>query len=312
MNFFLFLKILYNVKKFNPEIIQYWMYHPCILSIPLKFFVNAKTIWSLHHSNFDYNYNKISTVFIINFLAFFSFLVPNKIICCSIDSIKNHILIGYDKNKFEYIPNGYDSNKFYPNKIFRHRLRHELKINDSEFVIGMVARYDPQKDFSSLIQALSLFSKYKFDFKVILVGNNIDYNNNELTELIDYYDLDNILLLGLRNDIEYIMNGLDFSILSSVGESFPNVISESMLCGTPCIATNVGDICQIISDYGWISPPKDPISLSLSIKFAYDLYRSDDKNELLSLKNSCRRHISNNFSIQKLYFNYNNIWLKLA
>ena len=56
-----------------------------------------------------------------------------------------------------------------------------------------------------------------------------------------------VKLLGQTDNISEVMNGLDLHILSSsYGEGFPNVIAESMACGTPCIATDVGDSSFVI------------------------------------------------------------------
>ena len=68
--------------------------------------------------------------------------------------------------------------------------------------------------------------------------------------MIKSFDLDDrILLMGSRTDIPYIMNCLDLYIQSSSNE-VPNVLIEAMACGTPCVATDVGDTKNIIGDTG--------------------------------------------------------------
>ena len=60
---------------------------------------------------------------------------------------------------------------------------------------------------------------------------------------------DELIFLGSQSDVKPILSSLDLHVLSSShGEGFPNVLAEAMLCGVPCIATNVGDSSKIIGD----------------------------------------------------------------
>ena len=91
---------------------------------------------------------------------------------------------------------------------------------------------------------------------------------NELT--------DHIFLLGERNDIPAVMNGIDLFVLSSISEAFPNVLNEAMACGTPCVTTNVGDASLIVDNTGWVVSPKDPKAIANAVFKAVDEKQSDN------------------------------------
>lgn len=62
----------------------------------------------------------------------------------------------------------------------------------------------------------------------------------------------NIKLQFLRNipndQVAYYYNSADVVLLTSLYEGSPNVIKESMACSRPIVATNVGDIAEVIRD----------------------------------------------------------------
>ncbi len=54
--------------------------------------------------------------------------------------------------------------------------------------------------------------------------------------------------LGARNDVPSILAAVDVLVLSSDDEGFPNVLLEAMDAGRPVVATDVGDVREVVRD----------------------------------------------------------------
>lgn len=306
-NFFIlskFFKLISLLKKIKPDLIQTWMFHSDFLGSLATLFYKKKIIWNIRNSNVG-NSNRL-TYLIIKLLSLFSWFFPEKIIICSKYSIKNYEKLGYCKNKFLYIPNGYDLSYLKP-IIKINKIRSKYNISKSIPLIGTVARFHPQKDHENLIKALYFLKKNNVKFLCVLVGFKIDHTNKYLMQIIKKYQMSKqIKLYGESKKIREIMSELDIHILpSAYGEGFPNVVAESMACMTPSVVTDVGDSKFIVGKNGWVARPSNSLDLSKKINKAL--------NELkkTTWKRKCtnaRSHIKINFSIKKMLYSYNQLW----
>jgi len=236
--------------------------------------------------------------------------VPTRIVCCSQRAALVHRELGYTAAKIDVIPNGYDLERFSPDPGARRRGRIELGAGEEVPLFGMVARFNPQKDHQNLLTALRRIAGSGQSFRCVLIGPGIDMTNSTLVAWIEQEHLsDRVVLLGQRTDIPGLMNSLDVHVLSSAyGEAFPNVISEAMACGTPCVATDIGDAAFIIGDTGWIVPPGNPESLADALMQAVTAMRDSDAWQ--RRRAGARQRIVGNFSIDTMVSGYRAVWMR--
>ncbi|THB68578.1 MAG: glycosyltransferase [Gammaproteobacteria bacterium] len=316
IGFFGFISGLFRlitlIKKESPDIIQTWMYHADLIGgIIGKFFLRPQVVWGIRNSMQSAHHVKFRTRVILKMCAFLSGVIPKKIVANSNTAFKNHVNFGYKESLMEVIVNGVDPDVFCSSIVEREKVRGSLKISSNIFLIGMVARWDPQKDHKNLLKAISyLKSKYE-NFEVILVGKGLDSGNKSLINLIRYYQLeDKINLLGKRGDIPSILNALDIHVLSSASESFPNVLVEAMSCGVPCISTNVGDSSDIVGDCGWIVDSESPEELSKAIIEAISESKHADLWD--ERKVLCQKRVVGNYSMESFIDSFCSLWTSLC
>lgn len=305
------LKQLWKILNHQqPDVVQTWMYHANLIGgILARCSGVSNIIWGIRQSNFSFSKTKLLTQIVIGLSAFFSYLIPSKIVCCAQVAMTAHYQIGFNKSPFVFIPNGYDFATLSFTQEPSHYLHDEGLISSPLPLLGMVARFDPQKDHNNLLTALALLKTNRIDFHCALIGSEMDANNIQLNAWINERNLqDHVTLLGPREDIANIMQALDIHILSSAyGEAFPNALAEAMACGTPCVATDIGDSSLIVGDSGWIIPPSDSATLANAIKDAL-IMKANMPDLWQARRAAAHARIVNNFSITKMLDAYNDLW----
>jgi len=140
------------------------------------------------------------------------------------------------------IPNGVDTDKFYPRD--RKQCRRELGWPEDEVLIGTVCRLDSVKNLDKFIEA---FVEEVLPFKVAIVGDGPERENLERI-IITRKVQDRVRMLGHREDVSLLLNGFDAFFLPSQSEGLSNVILEAMSCGIPVVAFHVGGNPELIDD----------------------------------------------------------------
>lgn len=303
------IKLFGLIRKIKPDIVQTWMYHSDLIGgIVARVAGVDSVVWGIRQANLDPAHNSGGTLRVVRMCARLSRWVPRKIVSCSEQATRLHQAAGYRADKFVQIPNGYSMERLKPDASARHAVRAELGVPTDAFVLGMVARFNVQKDHRNLIRALGLLKRRGVQFTCLLVGVDMEPANDTLRGWIEEAGISgDVRLLGPRSDIPAVMNAMDVHVLSSLGEGFPNVLAEAMACGIPCVTTDVGDAAVIVGAHGWVVAPQDAGALADGLTQAHVSFLKS-REDWRSLKSACRSHIMANFELEVMCERYRQVW----
>lgn len=171
---------------------------------------------------------------------------------------------GEDAGKFMFkkgytiINNGIDVARFRYNLDARNKIRKELNIDDSTFLMGNVARFSIQKNLSFLIDIFSEYKKINNNSKLIILGDgNL---RNELEDKIKSMNLENdVLLVGNKTNANEYYSALDTFVMPSLWEGLSIAIIEAQTNGLKCFtSTNVDLDSNATENVTFISLDESP------------------------------------------------------
>lgn len=205
---------------------------------------------------------------------------------------------GFSNKRGTVIPNGIDTDRFVLDAEAGQRVRGEWAVGDDELLIGLPARLDPMKDHGTFLRAAALLAKTHGRARFACIGTGPDDAQRQLREALEQLGLGSRMAwFGPRQDMPAVYAALDLCCLSSAfGEGFPNVLGEAMACGTPCVATDVGDAGNIIGDLGLVVPPTDSDALAQALRAMDERLRQEGN----ALKNACRERIASKFGLERM------------
>lgn len=199
-----------------------------------------------------------------------SLSLSNLIMLESPNLINTMNLANYEKKIYK---KGYmyqDTSKFYIKKDF----------NERKNVIGYIGRFGHEKGIMNFINSLPLIEKNEIDIKILIIGWGP--LNNEIKDKLEELGLDNVQFLGkITNDqVPDYLNELKLLVFPSNGyeEGLPNIILESMACGTPVLAAPVGGIPDVIknNETGFILEKNSPECIAESLITVLKFYKLEE------------------------------------
>lgn len=142
--------------------------------------------------------------------------------------------------------NGIDLDEFRPSKSAK-SVRKSWGASPETIVIGIVARFIPEKAIPEALQAVAPLLRSSDRYLVVIVGDGPEGPKVERC----IHDLQlgaRVRLLGWRRDVPNCLQGMDLLLHTSHYEGFGMVVLEAMAIGKPVVAYGVGGIPELVSD----------------------------------------------------------------
>lgn len=184
----------------------------------------------------------------------------------------------------------------FQNPAVGRQVRQEFEIRPEQPVVGIVGRFAPAKDHQTFLQAMRLVAAQFPDLRILCVGDGT--LRSELERLVGELGLQsNVIFTGNRTDIPAIMFALDILVSSSRWEGFPNVIMEGMAAARPVVATDVGDVAELVIPHksGLLVKSGEPEAMAEAV---ISLLR--DEPGRLAMGQEGRKRIEENFTHERM------------
>lgn len=173
--------------------------------------------------------------------------------------------LGVDKENILTIRQGIETNRFFPGS--KTEAREKIGIDKNKTTFLWVGRMVGVKGLDTLVEAASQLKEKGQEFVLYLAGDGAE--RSRIEQVAKERSLDNeIKCIGMINhdDLPNWYRAADITLLSSLSEGLPNVLRESLACGTPFVSTNVGSINEIADPSCAITvPPEQPTEFANAI-----------------------------------------------
>jgi glycosyltransferase involved in cell wall biosynthesis len=168
--------------------------------------------------------------------------------------------------RHEVIPYPLESQKFKPQDRASARALFNLPPARKLFLFGAVgALHDKRKGFDLLAESVRLLSRQRQDFDLVVFGNRLDDRFDELNVPCH--------AIGMLQDdysLAMLYSAADVMLVPSRMDNLPQTALESLCCGTPVIAFDVGGLSDMVKHQvnGYLAAPFSTEEFSAGMDWA--------------------------------------------
>ena len=156
------------------------------------------------------------------------------------------------QDQFIMMNNAIDTAQYAFSPELRAEMRRELGL-ENRFVVGHVGRFAEQKNHLFLLEIFAALAKKRSDAVLLLVGGG--EREAEIRKRVQSLGLqERVKFLGVRNDINRVMQAMDIFVFPSFFEGLGVVVIEAQAAGLPCFVSDKVPLAAKLTDHVYYLP----------------------------------------------------------
>ncbi len=208
--------------------------------------------------------------------------------------------------KIEAIANPIDTDVFRPINKEKCRQHFQLPIHKKLLLFGAANINDKRKGINHLLNALQVLAQSNpelhKELELVAFGKSDDEFLSQFP-----FKTHRLSFINNKEEIAMLYNTADAFVLPSLQDNLPNTVMESLACGVPVVAFNIGGVPEMIKDdcNGYLVEMKD--EKQLAEKMLQIVMQSDSN----LMQNNARQFVIDHYSESKIAAQYVKLYQKI-
>jgi len=181
-------------------------------------------------------------------------------------------------------------------------IRNELNLSPNIKIVSYAGRLEEYKGLEILIKAFKLLLQTNIEAKLLIAGRSVvdgEGYEQHLKDLVAQLGIqDQVIFLGHISNTSVLYSSSDVVVVPSLWlEAFGLVVVESMICGTPVIASRIGGLPEILTGEfeRFLFEPRNEKDLLRVLQQVIHWRKKTPE-----LAEQCRNHIIQRFSLERM------------